>query len=60
MKKYHVLHHYFMNANSWLILENNSLYSVSFSTEGILKITNNLDCNKAHGHDKISIWMFKL
>ena len=32
----------------------NSLYSVRFSTEDILQITNNLDSNKAHGHDEIS------
>ena len=39
---------------------NNSLYSVRFSTEDILQIINNLDSNKAHGHDEISIRMLKI
>ena len=37
----------------------NSLYSVRFSTEDILK-TNNLDSNKVHDHDEISIEILKL
>ena len=39
---------------------NNSLYSVRFSTEDILQIINNLDSNKAHGHDEISMRMLKM
>ena len=39
---------------------NNSLYSGRFSTEDILQIINNLDSNKAHGHDEISIRMLKI
>ena len=39
---------------------NNSLYSVRFSTEDILQIINNLDSNKTHGHDDISIRMLKI
>ena len=38
----------------------NSLYSVRFSTEDILQIINNLDSNKARGHDEISIRMLKI
>ena len=38
----------------------NSLYSVKFSTENILQIINKLDSNKAHGHDEISIRMWKI
>ena len=34
--------------------------SVKFSTGDILKVINNLDSNKAHGHDKIGIRMLKL
>ena len=37
----------------------NSLYSVRFSTEDILKIINNVDSNKAHDHDQISTRMLK-
>ena len=37
-----------------------SLYFVRFSTEGILKIMNNLDPNKTHGHDEISIRILKI
>ena len=38
----------------------NSLYSVKFSTENILQIINKLDSNKTHGHDQISIRMWKI
>ena len=38
----------------------NSLYSVRFSTEDILQIINNLDSNKAHGHNEISTTMLKI
>ena len=38
----------------------NSLYSVRFSSEDILKITNHFDSNEAHGHDDIGIEMLKL
>ena len=33
---------------------------VKFVNTNLLKIIQNLDSNKAHGHDKISIWMLKL
>ena len=38
----------------------NSLYSVKFSTEDMLQIITNLDSNKAHGHDEITIRMLKI
>ena len=38
----------------------NSLYSVRFSTEEILKVISNLDSNKAHGHDEVSIRILKI
>ena len=38
----------------------NSLYSVRFPTEDISKIINNLDPNKDHGHDEISIRILKI
>ena len=38
----------------------NVLYSIWFSTEDILMTINNLDFNKANGHDEISIKMLKL
>ena len=38
----------------------NSLYSVRFSTEDILQIINNLESNKAHGHNEIIIRMLKI
>ena len=38
----------------------NSLCSVRSSTEDILQIINNLDSNKPHGHDEISIRMLKI
>ena len=38
----------------------NSLYSIWFSTEDILKKIKNLDSNKAHGYDEISIRMSKI
>ena len=37
-----------------------SLCSVRFSTEDILKIINNLDSDKAHSPDEISVRMLKL
>ena len=54
-----------INSDSFLTCEiikktNNSLYSVRFSTEDILQIINNLDSNKTHGHDEISIRMLKI
>ena len=33
---------------------------VKFVNNDMLKIIQNLNPNKAHGHDKISIWMLKL
>ena len=38
----------------------NSLFSITFSTENILQILNKLDSNKAHGHDEINTRMLKL
>ena len=38
----------------------NYLCSVRFSTEDILQIIHNLDSNKAHGHDEISMRMLKI
>ena len=37
-----------------------SLSTINFSTDGILKIITNLDLNKAHAHDMITIRMIKL
>ena len=37
-----------------------TLSSCHFTYDNILRITNNLDSNKAHGHDKISIRMLKI
>ena len=37
-----------------------SLSTIDFSTNDILKIIRNLDPNKAHGHDMISIRMIKI
>ena len=39
---------------------NNILDTIIFSKEDIYKIIKNLDPNKAHGHDMISIRMIKL
>ena len=41
-------------------LTDNRLSSVSFSQDDIAKIIQNLDPNKAHGHDIISIRMLKI
>ena len=38
----------------------NCLHSVRSSTEDILQIIKNLDSNKAHGYDEISIRMLKI
>ena len=37
-----------------------SLSTIKFPSDDILKIIKNLDLNKAHGHDMISIWMIKI
>ena len=37
-----------------------SLSTIDFSTDDILKIIRNLDPNKAHGHDMINIRMIKI
>ena len=39
---------------------NNFLSTISFTTDDIAKFTKNLDPNKAHGHDMISILMLKI
>ena len=36
------------------------LSTIHFTSDDILKIIKNLDPNKAHGHDMISIWMIKI
>ena len=41
--------------NTLAELTNESLDSVNFSSAGISKITNNLNPNKAHGHEILSI-----
>ena len=41
-------------------LTDNCLSSVSFSQDNTAKIIRNLDPNKAHGHDNISIHMLKI
>ena len=41
-------------------LTDNCLFSVSFSQDDIAKIIQNLDPNKAHGHDNVSIRMLKI
>ena len=46
--------------NNLAKLTNISLDTVNFSTGGISKIINNLDLDKAHGHDMLSIRMIKL
>ena len=45
---------------SQTLLTENSLANCSFSKNGILQIIRNLDSNKAHGHNMISIRMLKL
>ena len=46
--------------NNLAKLTNKSLNKVNFLTDDISKIINNLDPNKAHGHDMLSIRMIKL
>ena len=36
------------------------LSTIHFTSDDIPKIIKNLDLNKAHGHDMISIWMIKI
>ena len=36
------------------------LSTIRFTSDNILKIIKNVDPNKAHGHDMISIWMVKI
>ena len=43
-----------------LTKKHESLSTINFSTDDILKIIRNLDSNKAHGHDMISIRMIKI
>ena len=43
-----------------LKIADNSLYYIGFSTEDLLKIIKNLDSNKVHGQDEISIRMSKI
>ena len=37
-----------------------TLLTIYFKSDDILKISKNFDPNKAQGHDMISIWMVKL
>ena len=46
--------------NNLAKLTNKSLDPVNFSSDDISKIIKNLDPNKAHGHDMLSIRMIKL
>ena len=46
--------------NNLAKLTNKSLDTVNFTTDDIFKIINNLDPNKAHGHDMLIIRMIKL
>ena len=46
--------------NTCLKHTNDILDAIAFSKEDIYKIIKNLDPNKAHGHDMISIGMVKL
>ena len=41
-------------------LTNNRLSSVTFFQDDIVKIIQNLDSGKAHGHDNISVRMLKI
>ena len=43
-----------------LKITNNCLPTVSFTKDDIAKIRNNIDPNKAHGHEMISIHMLKM
>ena len=43
-----------------ILFDRQSLSSVSFSQDDIAKIIQNLNPNKAHGHDNISICMLKV
>ena len=47
-------------SNNLAKVVNKSLDTVNFSNDDISKIINNLDQNKAHGHDMLSIQMIKL
>ena len=47
-------------ANNLANLTNESLDTVNFSTHNISKTVDNLDPNKAHGHDILIIRMIKL
>ena len=46
-------------ANNLAKLINKSLDTANFSTDDISKLINNLDPNKAHSHDMLSIEMIK-
>ena len=52
------------NGNSlpseFLLKTDKFLSNITFSSDDILKIIQNLDSEKAHGHDKISIRMLKI
>ena len=36
------------------------LSTIHYTSDEILTVIKNLDPNKAHGHDMISIWMIKI
>ena len=43
-----------------LLKTDNFLSNITFSSDEILKIIKNLDSEKAHGHDRVSIPMIKV
>ena len=54
-----------MNNNSKLLTNLNHdtgrrLFSVTFSADDVAKVIQNVNSNKAHGHDNISIQMLKI
>ena len=55
-----LLHNSSASPNNLAKLTNESLDTVSFSTDDIFKLINNSDPNKAHSHDMLSIRMIKL
>ena len=58
--QYSLLNNSSVLPNNLAKLTNISLDTVNFSTGDISKIINNLDLDKAHGHDMLSIGMIKL
>ena len=46
--------------SNFTLYNDNRLSAVTFSQDDISKIIQNLNPIKAHGHDKISIWLLKI